>query len=101
MEQVSISEVKKDLSGLVNRVAFGRERVILTSRGRPKAALISMEDLDRLIELDHSAQGRALRQELAELAAARVLREEMLTYSTGKYTNTADELRELREERDA
>ncbi len=46
--QVSIGRVKRDISELVNRVAYGEERVILTSRGKPKAALISMEDYEIL-----------------------------------------------------
>ena len=48
--RVSIGQVKRDISELVNLVAFGGERVVLTSRGRPKAALVSMEDYERLTE---------------------------------------------------
>ena len=46
--QVSIGQVKRDISELVNRVAFGNERVLLTSRGKPKAAIVSMDDYRRL-----------------------------------------------------
>ncbi len=46
--KVSIGRVKRDISDLVNRVAYGGERVVLTSRGKPKAVLISLEDYDRL-----------------------------------------------------
>ena len=49
--KVSIGQVKRDISELVNRVAYGHEQIILTSRGRPKAALISIEDFDRLNRL--------------------------------------------------
>lgn len=45
---VSIGLVKRDISELVNRVAYGREQVVLTSRGKPKAVLISVEDYERL-----------------------------------------------------
>lgn len=45
---VSIGQVKRDISELVNRVAYGGEQIILTSRGKPKAALISIEDYERL-----------------------------------------------------
>lgn len=37
--EVSIGQMKRDISELVNRVAYQGERVILTSRGRPKAVL--------------------------------------------------------------
>ena len=52
--KVAIGQVKRDISELVNRVAYGGERVILTSRGKPKAALVSMEDYERLLEEDTS-----------------------------------------------
>ena len=45
---VSIGEMKKRLSELTNRVAFGGERVILTSRGRSKAVLVGIEDYEIL-----------------------------------------------------
>ena len=45
---VSIGQVKRDISELVNRVAYGGERIVLTSRGKPKAAIVSMEDYERL-----------------------------------------------------
>jgi prevent-host-death family protein len=46
--QVGIGTVKRDISELVNRVAYGGERIVLTSRGKPKAALVSMQDYERL-----------------------------------------------------
>jgi prevent-host-death family protein len=45
---VSIGQVKRDISELVNRVAFAGERIVLTSRGKPKAALVSIEDYEKL-----------------------------------------------------
>jgi len=46
--RVSIGRVKRDISDLVNRVAYGGERIVLTSRGKPKAAIVSVEDYQRL-----------------------------------------------------
>jgi prevent-host-death family protein len=45
---ISIGQVKRDISELVNRVAYGGERIVLTSRGKPKAVLVSVEDYERL-----------------------------------------------------
>lgn len=45
---VSVGEAKARLSTLINSVAFGGERVVIQSRGRPKAALVSIEDLRRV-----------------------------------------------------
>jgi len=47
-KRVSIGQVKRDISDLVNRVAYGGERIVLTSRGKPKAALVSLEDYEHL-----------------------------------------------------
>lgn len=55
-ESVSIGQVKRDISELVNRVAYGRDRIVLTSRGKPKAALISLEDYERLKRQDHETR---------------------------------------------
>ena len=57
--QVSIGQVKRDISELVNRVAYQGEHVILTSRGRPKAVLVSVEDYARLQQAETGLQGRA------------------------------------------
>jgi prevent-host-death family protein len=48
--RVPIGQVKRDISDLVNRVAYRGERIVLTSRGKPKAALVSVEDYNRLRE---------------------------------------------------
>lgn len=74
---VSIGEVKRDISELVNRVAYGGERIVLTSRGKPKAVLVNLEDYKRLQEQE---QGSALQQWEMWLAEAdelsqRILRE--------------------------
>ena len=70
---VSIGKVKRDISELVNRVAYGGERIVLTSRGKPKAALISIDDYEQLAERDAEqrlAQWQAWLQEADELNAA-------------------------------
>lgn len=60
MLRVGIAKAKNSLSELVNRVANGGLRVLLESRGRPKAALISLEDLQRLEALEREAPPLAL-----------------------------------------
>ena len=52
------SHVKTRLSELVGRVAYGRERVVVLRRGRPMAALVSVEDLRRLETLETAANNR-------------------------------------------
>ena len=55
MKQVSLAEARDRLSALVNDAAHGGQRIVLTSRGRRKAALIGMEDLERLERTDTGA----------------------------------------------
>lgn len=64
---VSIGQVKRDISDLVNRVANAHERIVLTSRGKPKAALVSMDDYARL-ESMRAAESDAWQTWLAEHA---------------------------------
>ncbi|UCC63661.1 MAG: type II toxin-antitoxin system Phd/YefM family antitoxin [Anaerolineae bacterium] len=60
---ISVSEMKDTLSEILNRAAYGRERIIIASRGKPKAAVISVEDLQLLEELEDAW---AAREALAE-----------------------------------
>ena len=62
--QVSIGQVKRDISELVNRVSYAGERIILTSRGKPKAALVSIEDYERLLKSE--SRGADIKKWLAE-----------------------------------
>lgn len=54
--EVSIGQVKRDISQLVNRVAFGGERIVLTSRGRPKAVIISLSDYAHIQQSESTEQ---------------------------------------------
>jgi prevent-host-death family protein len=65
--QVSIGQIKRDISELVNRVNYAGDHIIITSRGKPKAALVSMEEYERLLR----SEGRAgdIQKWLAETRA--------------------------------
>ena len=68
--KISIGQVKRDISELVNRVAFGGERIVLTSRGKPKAVLVSLEDYERIQATDDQfrlAKWQAFNAELETL----------------------------------
>ena len=70
--EASIGQVKREISELVNRVAFGEERIVLTSRGRPKAVLISLRDYEQIQQLETGQQRTrwgAWQQSQAQLAA--------------------------------
>lgn len=64
---VSFGQVNRDISELVNRVCYAGERIILTSRGKPKAALIGMEDYEHLLNSESRATN--IKKWLAETRA--------------------------------
>ena len=78
---VSIGQVKRDISDLVNRVAYGGERIVLTSRGKPKAAIVSMEDYE---QLERTKAEHALEQWRAWVAKSDALAAEILTRRGGE-----------------
>jgi len=99
--QVSIGQVKRDISELVNRVAYGGERIVLTSRGKPKAAIVSIEDYERLEQERLAA--RLARWE-AWVAQSDALAAEILARRGGEPIDVdalLDAARADREERDA
>jgi prevent-host-death family protein len=49
MRRMAASEARRDFAEVVNRVAYGKERVIIGRRGKELAAVIPMADL-RLLE---------------------------------------------------
>ena len=51
MEQTSIAAARSNLSSLIREVEHGKKRILLTSHGRPKAALVSLEDVEALEDL--------------------------------------------------
>jgi prevent-host-death family protein len=73
--RVSIGQVKRDISDLVNRVAYRGERIVLTSRGKPKAVMVSLEDYERIkqdTEKDREARWQAWLA-ASDALAARIL----------------------------
>jgi prevent-host-death family protein len=57
-QTMTISEIKRMLSSLVNAVSRGETRVIIERSGSPVAALVSLEDLERLVALDAQSAER-------------------------------------------
>ena len=58
MGTVSIANAKSHLSELIAKSVYQHERIIITKRDKPVAALVSMDDL-RLIEQTQEKQGLA------------------------------------------
>jgi prevent-host-death family protein len=52
MADISTVDARNQFADLVNRVGFGKERVILTRHGKPVAAMIPIEDLEYLESIE-------------------------------------------------
>lgn len=44
--QLPVSEARAQFSDLVNRVGYGKERIVLTRHGKPLVALVPAEELE-------------------------------------------------------
>ena len=90
--RVSIKEARQKFSELVNTVALKKERVIITSRNKPKAVLVSIQDAETLEE----GSTRKARRRI-QLEAVRRLREKLA--KKGVVSDSMTTLKRLREER--
>ena len=59
---ISLGQLRDNLGDTVNRVAFADERVFITRNGKKVAAIVSIEDVELLDELEMRADVEALRQ---------------------------------------
>lgn len=69
MERLSASAARDEFSALLNRVAFGKERVILHRHERPLVAVIPVEDLELLERLIEEEEDRIDAQEARRILA--------------------------------
>jgi len=47
-DKVSIAEAKSNFSEYISRTAFSNEKIIITKRGKPIAALVSIDDINKI-----------------------------------------------------
>jgi prevent-host-death family protein len=59
MIEVGVHEIRSNLAEVINRVAYGGERVVLQRRSKPVAAVVSMEDLELITALEDKAVVKA------------------------------------------
>ena len=98
-QSVTLTEFKQNLGEFINRAAYGNLRIELVSRGKVKAALISLEDLRRLETLDQVNDRQFyIQQRRKALNEVRELRESLVMSDTSE-DNIETMLDELREER--
>lgn len=66
MAHLPSSKAREGFADTINRVAFGKERVVLRRRGKEVAAVVSMEDLRLLEDLEDRIDLVDARAALAE-----------------------------------
>lgn len=78
-----ISEARGEFSDLINRAAFGGERVLLTRHGKSVAAIVPVDDLELLEALEDRADLEAVRAALADPGNAEPIAWDELKASLG------------------
>jgi len=48
MLKISTVEARENFSEMINQAAYGNERVVLTRRGKPLVAVLSLQELQHL-----------------------------------------------------
>ncbi len=66
MERKPVSEARDDLAETLNRVCYKGERIVLHRRGKNVAALVPVEDLELLEELEDRIDLEIAREALKE-----------------------------------
>lgn len=54
--EIPVTQARAELAELINRVVYGRERVVVTRHGKPLVALVSAADLERLEAAEQAAE---------------------------------------------
>lgn len=90
----ALTEAKHRFGELVKRSAFGGERFVLESRGKPQAAIVTYEDLRALERAEPDwERGKLALERLAQI------REEIRAKS-GVQPDSSETIRRMRNERD-
>ncbi len=63
---MNATEARDAFGETLNRVAYGKERVVLSRRGKPLAALVPLEDLALLEQLEDRLDLEEARKALAD-----------------------------------
>ena len=64
MTRLNATDARSDFSTTLSKVAFTKERVLLERHGKPLAALVPVEDLELLQELEDRIDLEAARKAL-------------------------------------
>jgi prevent-host-death family protein len=60
LTRISVREARRSIAELLNRAAYGVERIVVERHGRPIAAIVCVEDLEFLERTDRESDRRML-----------------------------------------
>ena len=67
MGDITAAKARGNLAEVINTVAYGKERVVLTRRGKRVAAVIPVEDLEVLERIEDEIDLQEARKALADV----------------------------------
>ena len=83
MATLETTKAKDTFGDTLNRAAYGKERIILTRRGKPIAALVPLDDLELLDALENAADAEEVQAARAEAARGEVVQWETVKSELG------------------
>ncbi len=90
--KVNIRKARENFSEIINRVTAKGERVILTSRNKPKAAIVSLEDAMTI-------EDKSMRKAKRLLQLERIIKMRQKLARKGLAEDSLGTLKKIREER--
>ncbi|MCP4896170.1 MAG: type II toxin-antitoxin system Phd/YefM family antitoxin [bacterium] len=66
MDSINTTEAREKLADVINRVAYAKDRVRITRRGKQVAAVVPIEDLELLEHMENQIDIREAKKALAE-----------------------------------
>jgi len=65
-KEMTTTRARSNFADLVNRAAYGKERVLINRRGKPVAAIVPLEDVELLERIEDEIDVKLARKTLAE-----------------------------------
>jgi prevent-host-death family protein len=83
VQAVSVADARNGLAEILNRVAYGKERVVITRHGKQLAAIVPVEDMELAGRLRRFVARKDVDRALRELDAGRARSWEQLRQELG------------------
>jgi prevent-host-death family protein len=75
VSEIGVAQIRANLAEVINRVAYGGERIVLRRRGKQILAVVSIEDLAMIEALENQSDLRAAlkaRKEKGEVSLEKI-----------------------------